>query len=157
MPLDLHQFQQEVGAWQAATFPGHNSPLVKAGKVTEEAGEVMGAVIKFLDGRRGLVSVAEEGADLVVALAGLFELLGIDLDVAVHEHWATVRLRDNGTAMARSRTIPVDDTAGWLDDQIVYWRRKALDTRDATAQAVCSARVDTLQTIRLRVVGVTLP
>lgn len=108
MPRDLHDLQQQVAVWQAETFPDHQHPLVKAGKVAEEAGEVVGAVIKVLDGRRRVEDVAAEAAEVVVCLLGLAESLGFDLDVAVQEQWATVRARDFAAAHARSRTTPAE-------------------------------------------------
>jgi NTP pyrophosphatase (non-canonical NTP hydrolase) len=96
VPLDLRDFQAAVGVWQSDVFGDHRDPTTKAGKVCEEAGEVMGAVIRLLEAvpRATLQDVAGEAGDVVISLAGLSELLGFDLDVAIAERWADVRGRD---------------------------------------------------------------
>lgn len=59
----------------------------RALKLAEEAGEVVGAVVKIPEGRKQRSDLAIELAQLVLCAKALAEASGIDLDAAVSSEW----------------------------------------------------------------------
>lgn len=93
MSDSLDGVQAEVGEWQRRTWPDNQDPVTKALKFAEEAGEVAGAVIKMLEGRKTQGDLANEIGDSIIALAGLAEVADINLATAVVARWSSVRER----------------------------------------------------------------
>lgn len=89
--MSLTDLQAQVSLWQAQNWPDETlDVLVKAAKVAEEAGEVCGAVIKH----EPLQNVADEHADVLIALLGSAASHGFDLfDVTVERWVSDVRFR----------------------------------------------------------------
>lgn len=77
-PTTLEELQGRVAAWQSGE-PNALWLLAKAVKIGEEAGEVEGAILKYLEGRTPRSNIADELGDLMIAACGASALLGIDL------------------------------------------------------------------------------
>lgn len=71
--------QADTLAWVAARWPDRTTPIWRAAKLCEEAGEVMGAVIKTDEGRKTAADVAQETAQVVICAMALAESVGFDL------------------------------------------------------------------------------
>lgn len=111
----LPDLQAEVGAWQRDRWPEDAADrlavVVKAAKVSEEAGELCGAALKSLpgDGRLTARDVEEEAADVLVSLAGLADLAGFDLLEVAARRWAEVRERPAAASPAAAETeVPAE-------------------------------------------------
>lgn len=86
---------EEVGAWQREK--GWLDVLLKGAKLGEEAGEVIGALFKFSRGQDTVEHVAKEVGDVIIVLAGICDLLGIDLDDAIRSTWEHTKDRTWGS------------------------------------------------------------
>lgn len=82
-----HVPQADVLAWAAKRWPDGVDVQSRALKLAEEAGEVIGAVVKMPEGRKSKADLAIELAQLVMCAKGLAEAAGIDLDAAVSSEW----------------------------------------------------------------------
>lgn len=79
--------QADVLAWVVARWPGRGTPHWRASKLCEEAGEVMGAVIKMDEGRKTLADLAQESAQATICLMALAESAGFDLMAEVAKEY----------------------------------------------------------------------
>ena len=86
-------------AWVAARWPWSTAPEWRAIKTGEEAGEVLGALIKYREGRKTVDDVAQETAQLVICAMAFAESVGFDLDAAIAAEWALCGTRTWGTEM----------------------------------------------------------
>lgn len=91
---------QEVSEHVATRWPTRPmSPdavaiVLAAAKVSEEAGEVSGAAVKWCEGRVSMVDLADEMADLVITVLSLAGRVGIaDIEGLVAARWAEVKAR----------------------------------------------------------------
>lgn len=95
--MNLDQMAHDVSRWQDHNFPDRNLVEI-AGKVCEEAGELIGATIKEHQGIRaheGQVERAQDAVgDVVVALAGYCGTRGWSMELIVEQVWGRVRQRD---------------------------------------------------------------
>lgn len=66
----LHELGLEVAAWHRANWPRSVNALAPIAKVAEEAGELVGAAVKMLEGRSTIAHVRAELGDVVIAAAG---------------------------------------------------------------------------------------
>lgn len=73
--------QAQVLAWVEERWPDRTTPIWRAAKLCEEAGEVMGAVIKSGEtpARKTEADIAQETAQLVICAMGVAESVGFDL------------------------------------------------------------------------------
>lgn len=85
--------QQEVLAWTRQRWPDKCDPVSRAMKVGEEAGEVIGAVVKMNEGRKTKADLAFECAQLVLCVQALAESAGFDLAEYVEAEWQTIQRR----------------------------------------------------------------
>lgn len=93
----FQDLQQEIGEWAARNFP--ITPEASALIIAEEAGEVCRAVLKRFDGIRGThgewtEEIRKEVAEVFIALAKMAWAEGFDLEQAITDRWAVIRLRD---------------------------------------------------------------
>jgi NTP pyrophosphatase (non-canonical NTP hydrolase) len=98
--FDLRTFQAEVAEWAERNF-GETAAWQTALGVSEEAGEVARVVLKNSQGIRGFETpealrahLAKEAADVVIYLAHLLDIVGVDLQWAIATTWERVRQRD---------------------------------------------------------------
>lgn len=82
--------QADVFAWVQRTFPDMTAPIHRAAKLAEEAGEVVGAVIKIAEGRKTKFDLADELGDLMLCALALADSAGIDLLAAAAMRWEYV-------------------------------------------------------------------
>jgi len=82
--------QAQTLEWVRRQWPGHTDPRSRALKLGEEAGEVLGAVVKMDEGRKTLADLAMELAQLVICAMALAESAGIDLEQAIAAEWERV-------------------------------------------------------------------
>jgi NTP pyrophosphatase (non-canonical NTP hydrolase) len=82
--------QAQVLAWAAERWPDRTTPVWRAAKLCEEAGEVMGAVIKVGEGRKTNADVAQETAQAVICCMGVAESVGFDVWAEVAAEWARI-------------------------------------------------------------------
>ena len=87
----LSAFQMEVWQFCAARFD--SDPRARAMKFAEEAGELVGAVVRLLEGRGSRSDVQDEAGDVVVTLAALLAAVDVALVDAVYCRWAEVQGR----------------------------------------------------------------
>lgn len=85
--------QAEMLAFVAARWPDRCGPDHRAMKVAEEAGEVVGAVVKMSEGRKTTADVGQEAAQLVLVTMALCESIGVDLHAAIAAEWADLATR----------------------------------------------------------------
>lgn len=85
--------QVQVLAWVAERWPNYVSTVWRAMKTGEEAGEVLGAVIKADLGLKPRSEIRKETAQLVVCAMGLAEAEGFDLWNAVADEWQDMATR----------------------------------------------------------------
>ncbi len=85
--------QAEVLAWVAERWPAHVTPVWRAVKVGEEAGEVLGAVIKADLGIKRRSAIRTETAQLIVCAMALAEAEGFDWQEAVADEWQDMASR----------------------------------------------------------------
>lgn len=103
MTIDLRQASLAVETWQDACFPekagdGNEQLLSKAGKLCEEAGEVMGAVIKSRHNTPrhaafGREQIETEIGDVLVTVLALCAHLNVDPEEVLRDRWESVRRR----------------------------------------------------------------
>lgn len=91
-----HPTQAQTLAWVAQRWPDRTGLIWRAGKLCEEAGEVMGAVIKMDEGRKTLDDLRMETAQVVICAMALAEAAGFDLRNAVTDEYH--RATDPGEA-----------------------------------------------------------
>lgn len=87
--------QEDVLAWVRERWPAYTAPIWRAAKLGEEAGEVLGAVIKSQEGvgGKGLIDVAQETAQVVLCAMALAESCGFDLAHEVEVEWERCLVR----------------------------------------------------------------
>jgi len=86
--------QRDVYLWVDRRWPTNTSPLDRAAKLCEEAGETIGAVIKWQtpgDGRKTVDDIAQETAQVVICALGLAESVGFNLRWEVNAEWKRVQ------------------------------------------------------------------
>jgi NTP pyrophosphatase (non-canonical NTP hydrolase) len=90
--------QADVFNWRVRAFKHPPSSLLQAAKVAEEAGEVLGAVVKKQTGVKQHIDWAEEIkkeiSDLLFAMFTVAEIEGFDLLETAAKHWEEVSQRD---------------------------------------------------------------
>lgn len=101
--IDLLQASRAVEKWQDACFPekagrGAEQLLSKAGKLCEEAGEVMGAVIKSRHTTErhaafGRDRIVGEVGDVLITVLALCAHLDVDPEDVLRDRWESVRRR----------------------------------------------------------------
>jgi NTP pyrophosphatase (non-canonical NTP hydrolase) len=102
--------QAEALEFVRLRWPATVSPIWRAAKLAEEAGEVLGAVIKSEQGISGKTAadVAQETAQVVICALALAEASGFDLMVEVWREWRDCQLRTWDSAFA----LPVPPGGG---------------------------------------------
>lgn len=97
----LSRLQDEVAEWHARELSPNPNPLATAAKVCEEAGELVGAVIKFGerrdDGTDWNAETRKEMGDVLISLCMAAQAQGWSLRDVVGERWATVSQRTFAT------------------------------------------------------------
>jgi NTP pyrophosphatase (non-canonical NTP hydrolase) len=96
--VNLTQLQNEQAAWAERNFGTVTVDSQLLG-VMEEVGELAHAVLKSEQGIRGSrelhnAEAADATGDIVIYLAGVASTLGIDMEQAVTDTWASVSQRD---------------------------------------------------------------
>ena len=95
--MNLTAFSLEVKEWADHNFPDRDLTTI-AGKVCEEAGELMGATIKEAQGIRKFedqeAAAGDAVGDVVIALANYCSTRGWDFEAIVRETWSHVGQRD---------------------------------------------------------------
>ena len=86
-------FQADVLAWARERWPDRCDPVNRALKVGEEAGEVLGAVVRMGEGRGSKAHLAQELAQLALCTMALAEAADIDLPFAVSAEWSEIQER----------------------------------------------------------------
>lgn len=71
-------------------------PQGRAMKLGEEAGEVLGAVVKMAEGRKSVHDLAQETAQLVICALALAQSAGFDLEGAIADEWDRCGTREWG-------------------------------------------------------------
>lgn len=86
---------------------------VRIGKVAEEGGEAVGALIKRTQGRATDTDVEDELADAVLAALGGINQLGLQASVLLARRWAQVsaRTREGLTKSASAQNAERDPSA----------------------------------------------
>jgi hypothetical protein len=112
IPLGLDALADEVWAWHVREL-GEGSTIGKAAKVCEEAGELIGHVIKSTEPRPDAAehwhAARLEIADVILSAIGAARGLGIgSIDEVVREKWATVSARRFATAETGDAFTPAD-------------------------------------------------
>ena len=95
MPDDEYPMptQAQTLEWVRERFPGRDDPERRALKLGEEAGEVLGAVIKIGEGRKTKDDLARELAQVVICAMALAESAEINLDSAIRAEWFVCGVR----------------------------------------------------------------
>lgn len=91
--LEVTPSQQEVLSWVYERWPHAADPRSRALKLAEEAGEVVGAVVKMGEGRKSKHDLGLETAQLVLCAMALAASAGFDLDEYVRLEWTTLQRR----------------------------------------------------------------
>lgn len=79
--------QKQTLDWVASKWADRTTPIWRAAKLCEEAGETIGAVIKLDEGRKTLDDIKMETAQVVICAMALAESVGFDLwDAVVGEY-----------------------------------------------------------------------
>lgn len=100
--MKLEDFLDDVERWHRGQWPELANPVLSIAKVAEEAGELLGALIKYLEGRGDLSKVYDELGDVFIAAAGagarLSDVVGDPdrvpaVDVIILDRWKTVSAR----------------------------------------------------------------
>lgn len=117
--MNLNEYAVEMGKWERRNWPDkHPGPFTRALKVSEETGELAGAVVKMNEGRRSLDDVRGEWGDVLITLLVLADHLGFDPDEALAERWAAVGQRDSrGGDMNLAQ--PGKGGHSWVADDLV--------------------------------------
>lgn len=79
--------QAQTLAWVAERWPDRTALIWRAAKLGEEAGEVLGAVIKMDEGRKTLADLRMEVAQVVICAMALAESAGFDLFTAIADEY----------------------------------------------------------------------
>ena len=87
--------QADTLAWVRERWPDHATPIWRAAKLAEEAGEALGAVIKSQEGVGGKTTadIAQETAQVVICAMALAESVGFDLWAEVAAEYARCQVR----------------------------------------------------------------
>lgn len=83
----------QVMDWVRRKFPDRSDMEARAAKLAEEAGEVVGAVNRIVEGRGKPGHLATELAQLHMCLVSLASVAGIDLEQAIAAEWADMQTR----------------------------------------------------------------
>lgn len=83
----------EVLAWVRERWPHRCDLTNRAMKLGEEAGEVIGAVVRIEEGRGSTDHLAKELAQLVMCIKGIAAIAGIDVETAVANEWDEMQTR----------------------------------------------------------------
>jgi NTP pyrophosphatase (non-canonical NTP hydrolase) len=108
--FNLTAWQAEVWAMTQELFPHRADPRSRALKFAEEAGEVVGAVVKHDEGRMSLDDIESEIADATIVLASLCGSLGLDY-AAVLRRWWSMALTKQRERLAAGETEQADEGA----------------------------------------------
>lgn len=86
---------------------------VRIGKVAEEGGEALGALIKRTQGRATTSDIEDELADAILAALGGINQLGIQASAILARRWAQVsaRTRDSLTKSASAQDAERDSSS----------------------------------------------
>lgn len=94
----------EVLAWVRERWPERCDLTSRAMKLAEEAGEVVGAVVRIEEGRGSLAHLTQELAQLVMCIKGVAAIAGIDMEAAVDTEWTNMQARWwPGSALAEAK------------------------------------------------------
>jgi NTP pyrophosphatase (non-canonical NTP hydrolase) len=88
--------ETEIAEWQATRWPttwAGGDMRVHSAKLAEECGEVNGAAIKIVEGRRTHQDLADELGDVLIVAAVLAADIGMTLEELQATRWAEVRTR----------------------------------------------------------------
>lgn len=88
--VDLVDATLQIGAWEKLSHPsklGSDHLVRRAGKLCEEAGEVMGAALKMGEGTRTRDHLRDEIGDVLISLLALCYSAGIDPETAFESRW----------------------------------------------------------------------
>lgn len=92
--VDVDTLAQDVGA-HLDRLGVERSDWIRIGKVAEEGGEVMGALIKRTQGRATDADLEAELGDAILAALGALEQLGLTPSAVITSRWAVVSQRSN--------------------------------------------------------------
>ena len=88
--VELTDAMREVGSWELLAHPSKpdsDHVLRRAGKLCEESGEVMGAVLKMAEGTRDRGHLRDEIGDVLICVLALCFTAGIDPGEAFADRW----------------------------------------------------------------------
>lgn len=91
-PIDLDTLSRAVGE-HLDQLGVQRSDWARVAKVGEEGGEVVGALIKRLEGRAATSDVLDELGDVILAALGALDQLGVAASTLIADRWATVSRR----------------------------------------------------------------
>lgn len=90
--------QKDVLAWRRQAFVHQPDVIIQAAKVAEEAGEVLGAVVKRHQGVKQHIDwtdeIKKEMADLYFAMLTVAELEGWDFNENATAQWSVIKQKD---------------------------------------------------------------
>lgn len=92
VPVDLDTLARAVGE-HLDQLGIQRSDWARVAKVGEEGGEVVGALIKRLEGRAATSDVLDELGDVILAALGAADQLGVAASTLIAERWASVSRR----------------------------------------------------------------
>lgn len=100
---DITALAQEIAAWRRRELPTTDAAtqeLLSGMKVAEEAGELVGAMVKHTQGVRGVTGadVLDELGDVLITALAVAVDLGCDPAQVLEQRWATVSQRRFATA-----------------------------------------------------------
>jgi hypothetical protein len=87
----LGAFQVEVAEFVAAKLDP--DIRVRAMKFAEEAGELVGAVVRLLEGRGDRAAIQAEGGDVAITLAALLDSVDVALTDTMFHRWNEIKTR----------------------------------------------------------------
>lgn len=88
--MSLTEAMRAVGAWEKLAHPsapGSDHVIRRAGKLCEEAGEVMGAALKMSEGTRSKQDLKDEVGDLLITALALCYSAGLDPEECFEDRW----------------------------------------------------------------------
>lgn len=91
--VDPSFLQAQIWSWCQEKFPERCHPEARIVKLTEEVGEVAGAVVKIPEGRASLSDAADEIGDAAIVLMSVASALDLDYDEIVSARWRTIAKR----------------------------------------------------------------
>lgn len=96
--MNVKLLQEQINAWHNKNFSDSNA-IRQQLNLTEEVGELSRAIIKMDQGIRGsqadwLAEAKKEVGDVLISLSNVAGALGIDIQEAWEERWATISQRD---------------------------------------------------------------